>query len=456
MLKMKGKEMLSRVTGMLSLALCLLLASPIAASAKEVNSYDIVGLSSDGLRVVSSRTSAQKGYINEEGQIIVPLEYTYASDFTNGVGLLRKKDGRGDHIFSAVNTKGETIIVFDQALGEIEYFDGKHGIAVKSFGAESAGRFALIDGAGQLVTGYDYDSLYVQGEPGTYEVLFAEERDTGRKGMLNWDGSTIIPMEYTYIQNSARWNPNILAVVRQAGDNDYRCGYLYSNGVELLPSIYDEAEIFTEGFGAVEKDHKWAAINAQGQFITDFSFDYLDAFREGVAVIWKEGKYGVIDTTGKEIVPCNYDQISRFAGGYAKAELEGEGLLMENPLIKMRDINIYKGEKWIYTEQEPFLEAGRVFAPFRAIAEAMDYSVRWNSSTKQITVQNKERIIHFTVGSKEASVNIFDDGRPAEVVLLDAAPKIVNGSTMIPVRAIVECTGASVEWDAANRVVKIN
>lgn len=456
MLNAKRRFMLFRMVSALGLALCLLLAFPTMASGKEVNRYGNVERSYDGIRVAVDSGSAKKGYIDEEGKIIVPFLYTYASDFVNGVGLLSKEDEYGKSVYSVVNTKGETIIEFDQELGEVEYFDGKHGIVLKRFEGEHLDRYALIDGEGHLVTGYDYASLYVQGEAGVHEVLFAEKLDTGLRGVLSWDGSVIIPMDYTYIQNGKTWNPNILAVVKMAGENDYRCGYLYSNGTEMLPCLYDEAEIFAEGFGSVAKDGQWAVIDAQGQFVTGFDFPYLDVFREGLAVIWKDQKYGVIDVTGKEVIPCIYDHISGFSGGTAKAELEGEGLILEHPLIQERDINIYWGEKWVYTDQAPSLESGRVFAPFRPIAEALGYSVDWNNQSKQILVQNKERIIRFTLGSNEASVNVFDDGLPPKVVLLDAPPKIINGRTMIPVRAIAECTGAVVKWDAEHRVVQIN
>ncbi len=46
----------------------------------------------------------QYGYIDEEGNVIAECKYDYASDFINGIGVLKE----GSTI-SAINTKGETI-----------------------------------------------------------------------------------------------------------------------------------------------------------------------------------------------------------------------------------------------------------------------------------------------------------------------------------------------------------
>lgn len=53
------------------------------------------------------------------------------------------------------------------------------------------------------------------------------------------------------------------------------------------------------------------------------------------------------------------------------------------------------------------------------------------------------------IGSTVASVN----GTATE---LEAAPEILNNTTMVPVRFVSEALGAVVQWEAANRVVRIH
>lgn len=225
----------------------------------------------------------------------------------------------------------------------------------------------------------------------------------------------------------------------------------------MLPYIYSHTESFTNGCGVVEKDDKFAAINTNGTFITQFIYDSMEQFQEGLARVIRAGKFGMIDTNGQEVVPCKYFSLSQSANGILVAQ-ESEvspSIQLENPLIKSRRINIYKNGSWIYTDQESMIKNDRVLAPLRAISESLDFIVDWNAQSQQITLQDNKRIIHLTIGSNEASLNLFDDGKEPETILLDAAPEIINGRTLVPVRFIAESTGADVSWDSSTQNINI-
>jgi len=418
-----------------------------------------VGLSFDGIRAVWDLDTMKRGYIDEEGNVLVSVKYEMACDFVNGIGLLSYKNEYGAEVYGAVNTNGEVVIEFDPEIGKIAYFNGEYGIAIKYFDAETPGRCALIDSNGDLTTRYGYYSLYAKGESSCYGVLFAEKGglDSMRSGILNSDASIVIPFEYSRIINSEKWNQNILSVQRKVSDDDYRWGYVYSNGIEMLPCIYESAEVFSEGYGLVLSNDKWAIINAYGIFVTDFEFDGINVFSEGLAVALKNGKVGVVNTAGKEVIPFIYEYISEFKDGYAVADLDDANrrIRLENPLKDSRNVNIYLGETWVYTDQEPIIESGRTLVPFRTIAETLGYTVNWNEKTKQVTLQDENRIIYLTIGKNEAIVNQFDDGKSPEKVLLDVSPKIVNGRTVVPLRFVVESTGADIEWDSVGKNIKI-
>jgi hypothetical protein len=134
---------------------------------------------------------------------------------------------------------------------------------------------------------------------------------------------------------------------------------------------------------------------------------------------------------------------------------DGVTEFVENPLQYESTMNIYADGNWIYTEQEPFIESGRTLAPFRKVAEALGYQVQWLPESREITLASATRLIRMTVGVSEATVNVFDDGLPAETVTLDVPPRIVGGRTYVPLRFIAENCGASVEWDKATETIRI-
>jgi hypothetical protein len=110
---------------------------------------------------------------------------------------------------------------------------------------------------------------------------------------------------------------------------------------------------------------------------------------------------------------------------------------------------------WIYTDQELSIADGRTLIPARQLAGALGYELSWDARTQEVTIQNEERIIRMTIDSPHASVNVFDDGKPAEALETDVPPRIADGRTLIPLRFASEAFGAEVEWRADTRSVMV-
>lgn len=47
-------------------------------------------------------------------------------------------------------------------------------------------------------------------------------------------------------------------------------------------------------------------------------YEQAEDFSEGLAAVERNGKWGYIDATGREIVPPGYDEVEPFSDGYAK------------------------------------------------------------------------------------------------------------------------------------------
>lgn len=118
-----------------------------------------------------------------------------------------------------------------------------------------------------------------------------------------------------------------------------------------------------------------------------------------------------------------------------------------------------------FDDVQPQIIEERTFVPFRAIFEALGYEVDWNQDTQTVTGVKDYITLTMVIGSNEAtlktkdtSVNIGSgeaDTFLEKAVTLEVPPQIVDGRTLVPVRAVGEMSGYKVDWDANERKVLI-
>lgn len=203
------------------------------------------------------------GYMNETGELVIPMQYTEAYPFSeNGLAFVKEDNGLGGYIdksgeyviepiyesgstfkfgFAAVSKNGEYIYIYKNGqkainntfkyasgfancgLATIQTLDGKYGlmdttsrqVLTLKKGCELAefkedgrittfshnGRKALIDASGKIITGFNYEEVIVS----PYERL------------------------HPFLRNGL-W------------------GYIDSRGNEVIPNIYREASEFSDDF----------------------------------------------------------------------------------------------------------------------------------------------------------------------------------------------------------------
>lgn len=86
--------------------------------------------------------------------------------------------------------------------------------------------------------------------------------------------------------------------------------------------------------------------------------------------------------------------------------------------------------------------------PLRGVFEAIGAYVDWNPETRRVICRKENEEVELRVGERIAKKN----GTEIEI---DVAPRIVNGSTLVPLRFIAESLGAKVSYDRGNNIVEI-
>jgi len=107
------------------------------------------------------------------------------------------------------------------------------------------------------------------------------------------------------------------------------------------------------------------------------------------------------------------------------------------------------GERVNFADQQPVVIDGRTLVPVRGVFEALGFEVDWNSHLALVTISRAGTVIII-----EPDSDIFAANGVRHV--LEVQAQIINGRTMLPLRAILESVNYEVAWDANSRTVLVS
>lgn len=111
-------------------------------------------------------------------------------------------------------------------------------------------------------------------------------------------------------------------------------------------------------------------------------------------------------------------------------------------------ITVLINEEQQHYEHPPIIQDGRTLVPLRGIFESLGATVDWNQNERKVTAVKGQSIIELIIGSKQTKIN-------GNLHSIDVPAQISNGSTLVPLRFVVEALGADVHWDNTTQTIKI-
>jgi len=309
-------------------------------------------------------SGAAYGFVNENGQVVIPLMYGWAEHFRDGLAIVGMPNEIGGGKYGFIDKTGQVIIplIYDG----VNHFWGDDVALVERRDSESGNNtFAYIDKTGQVVTSWvSYrDKLMIKPgaaegitlpPKGTYDYqanYYCDDRAIVAKdnmsGFIDKNGTEVIPLIYDVVydfrEGLARvifWTEskkygfidkegNIIANIEYDGAFDFmngfarvrkdgKWGFIDKTGMVVVPLIYDDVQYFQDGFAAVtNNDEGRGIINETGDVVVPLIYDYVGNFQDGFAVVKKENKLGYVDMNGNVAIPLEYQFASSFRDGLA-------------------------------------------------------------------------------------------------------------------------------------------
>ena len=116
-------------------------------------------------------------------------------------------------------------------------------------------------------------------------------------------------------------------------------------------------------------------------------------------------------------------------------------------VLKSADVSI-NGEALDLTGRKPIIENGTTLIPLRAVFEKLGGKVDWIADTRSIIITRDSLKLELSIGSYTMKKNGND-------ITLAVPARLINSTTYIPLRAVVEAMGCGINWDGANKLITI-
>lgn len=110
---------------------------------------------------------------------------------------------------------------------------------------------------------------------------------------------------------------------------------------------------------------------------------------------------------------------------------------------------VYVRGEYIFFDQPPLVENGRLLLPIRAVSERLGAKVVWDTKTQETTLTKDQLVLTLKIGEKIIRIN---DGRR---IPLDVAPRTYKGRILLPLRAVIESLGYTLSWEPSTSTVNI-
>lgn len=118
------------------------------------------------------------------------------------------------------------------------------------------------------------------------------------------------------------------------------------------------------------------------------------------------------------------------------------------PVLANSEISVYINDNRLEFDVPPQIINDRTMVPMRKIFESLGAVVTWDEPSRTATGKKGDVVVNVSIDSKI----LFKNGVPKT---LDVAPALIDGRTLVPVRAIAESFDCSVDWIAETRTVQI-
>ncbi len=277
--------------------------------------------------------------------------------------------------------------------------------------------------------------------------------------------------------------------IRTLGENDTAWAKLYlSKLTQYVPMVYPQVKMICYFDKVIPSEHSDYALSTNPELLAKFKTlvtapHFIQNGRQNEAVSYTELGYDYINVSANDSLytyahiynyenpavsyyidgvlmgtvyelPYKFTGLNKISEGNhtltVKVEAGGTVLSEKTVMISVsKEISIIINGQKVDSDTSPVIVGGRTLVPIRVIANGLGAEVQWVAETREVIIKKGSDTLKLQIDNSVMTKN-------NEPKTLDVAPSILNGRTMVPIRAVGEAFETQVSWDGVNRHVIIS
>lgn len=267
--------------------------------------YENIGYPSEGRIMVEKE--GKKGYTDLNGNVVIPLRYPHAGDFSEGCATVAVVKDSLFVFATFIDTLGREL--FPPDFQDASAFcDGFAPVKLYE-------RWGMIDHSGRMVLPTRYEIMTAMQDT----LFFAGDEN----GVALFDGRMQPLTGFVYT-----WKGD-LSDGRIPVQRNGKYGFLDRHGREVIPCTYDETGIFRLGRTLVRKGDRYGIVDTAGRLVLPIEYENTTLrgdkymYSDSLALVEKEGRFGYVDFEGRLAIPFYFDDAYPFSEGLAAVRHNG-------------------------------------------------------------------------------------------------------------------------------------
>lgn len=272
-------------------------AAGAAAAGAAVPGPEVPEAATSEPRLLQYAEDGRWGYIDAQGEWVIPPRYEFAESFREGRGPV-KEDGS----YGFIDASGELINALRWEIAW-PFFEGRAAVRLR-------GRWGFVDRGGTLASELIFEELL------PYSEGLAPVKVNGRWGFLDLTGQLAIDPQF---DRAGQFSEGLaLAEIGQ------RWGYIDKSGRFVVNPRYNSMFQFTEDLGPFFDGESWGYLDGEGNVVITPRFQFALPFSEGKAGVKTNDLYGYIDNTGEVVIAPRFAFVGKFSEGLAPVQIENK------------------------------------------------------------------------------------------------------------------------------------